>query len=215
MAKLFRENDSIIFTHEDVVIKKWDQFGFIKNAKSVFVSIGAGDKDFTPLSFCDFKKQNCLNSFLDEEQLHKAYGAYVKKFKHVAFYQKYKISTKNFKRIFNSIMREIWVVEPYYSKFCFTNKKPKERLVQKLKQNLLFLQKTKNKNVLPIVFWSGISEESLENIFGEDLWKEVLKNSEHKNTLLARRIFKNDLLGRVSPVAPSRIPVRVGAACKY
>jgi len=207
MAKLFRENDSIVFTHEDVVIKKWDQFGFIKNAKSVLVLTSLDDKDFTPLSIYDFKKQNSLNSFLDEEQLDKAYKAYFKKFRHVVFYQKYKISTKNFKRIFNSIMKEIWVVEPYFSKFCFNNKKPKEHLVQKLKQNLHLLQKTRNKNVLPMVFWSGLSEENLENIFGEDLWKELLKNSEHKNTLLARRIFKSDNLHQSNLLHPTRIPV--------
>jgi hypothetical protein len=104
-------------------------------------------------------------------------------------------------------MREIWATEPYYSKFCFTCKKPKELLVKKLKKNLHLLQKTKNKNILPIVFWSGLSEETIENIFGENLWKEILKNSEYKNALLSRRIFKKfiehevdvDLFARVIP----------------
>ena len=63
-------------------------------------------------------------------------------------------------------------------------------MVKKLKKNLHLLQKTKNKNILPIVFWSGLSEETIENIFGENLWKEILKNSEYKNALLSRRIFK-------------------------
>lgn len=186
MSKLFIQNNCIVFSHEDIVIKNWDNFQFLKDANKVIGQF-YDDRDLDPLSLYDFKKQNNLNSFLDEKQLDKEYRAYLKKSRHVLFYQKYKISTRNFKRIFNSLMREIWVKEPYYSKFCFTNKNPKPHLVYRLKENLHLLQQTKNKNILPIVFWSGLSEEIIQNTFS----KEILKNSEHKNTLLSRRVFNN------------------------
>lgn len=191
-SKLFKENKSVVFKHKDIV-RKWDNFEFISCADSV-ISHFYDDKDIRPLSLVDFRKQNIIYSFLQEEQLVKEYRNYLKRSKYELFFKKYEITPNNFKRIFNSIMREIWVVEPYYSKFCFLYKKPKPRLVEKLHKILPILQKTKRKNILPIVFWSGFCENSIESIFGQKLWTEICCNSEHKNTLLSRRVFSKSLV---------------------
>jgi hypothetical protein len=140
----------------------------------------------------NFKSQNVLFSFLDRDALVKEYRAHLVKSRYINFKKTYGISASTVRKILNSKMKEIWVVDQnLFNKFCFCSNKrrPSPNKVHRLKKLLSLLKEVKNKSNLPLVFYLGVSESELPSFFGEDLWTDISKNSEYRNNVLCRKII--------------------------
>ena len=146
-------------------------------------------------SIQEFRNNNPLFSFLDEDTLLKEYYAYKAKFRYTCFKKEYGISAFNLRKILNAKMKEVWIVDPYlFKKFCFSSRgKPDKNKVHLLKKNFDLLKQVKTKSNLPLVLYLGISESELPSFFGEEKWKEVSRNSEYRNTVLVRKAVRDYL----------------------
>jgi len=186
--KITTEGKSVVATHKNKVIRKWDTF-FYFSTKLVLQSLSRPwhEKQLTEE---EFKSKNPLFSFVKKDVLSKVYRAYLIKNNYSSFKEEYGITASTARKIINSKMKEIWVVDPYlFTKFCFNLKrKPSADKVHRLSETVDLLKQVKIKNHLPLVFYFGVKESELPSLFGEDSWKEISKNSEYRNHVLCKRV---------------------------
>lgn len=207
-SKLFREDKSLVFISEDFE-RRWDKFTYLPSAHSAcdllydtyrvqeygdYVEENLGKNHSILGSF-----MNQDNFYIHEESLRIDYTKSYKRLKYKAFINKYGITPLNFKIIFNSIMREIWEIKPYFSRYCFVrayNKFKKSFKIDDTNVNLLhkninlILEAKENNldNIVPYVFYSGLSYKELEKVFGKNLWCELKTNSHSRNNLIANKV---------------------------
>ena len=201
-SKLFREGNTLVFRSGDFE-QKWDSFQYISSANEVCLLFSSkySIKDYESyVKEATGKNNSILGSFMNEENLrvheHNLSIDYRKKLKHFrykGFIEKYGISSNNFKRIFNAIMREIWEVKPYFSRYCLKKSFKgaikiddyKVRLLHDHKDLILEAQNNNLNNMIPFIFYSGLSFKDLKDCMGENLWDSLMQNSHSRNNLIA------------------------------
>lgn len=109
-----------------------------------------------------------------------------------SFTEHYGITPTAFKRVFNKIMRDLWItpVEEWAMQYGFscTGKPQALRLVH-IHKHLDKLDQAKAdgiENVAPLILATGKTPEELKKEFGKSLWKRLCKNSKSRNRHLSR-----------------------------
>jgi hypothetical protein len=201
-SKLFREGNTLVFRSGDFE-QRWDSFQYISSANEVcLLFIGNYSvKDYESyVKEATGKNNSILGSFMNKENLQNHeynlsidYRKKLKYFRYKGFIQKYGISSSNFKKIFNAIMREIWEVKPYFSRYCLDVgykgrikiNEYKVRLLHEHKDLILEAQNNNLNNMIPFIFYSGLSFKDLKDCMGENLWDSLMQNSHSRNNLIA------------------------------
>jgi hypothetical protein len=235
-SSLFRDGNCLVFKSGDFE-KRWNEFLYIPTPNFVCDILR---ETYEIASFEEYSVQELgknsptLSTFMNKENNleHKAnlvdkYLKNIYKLKYISFLKKHGISAKNFKKIFNYIMREIWEIKPYFSQFCYTYKHKTqgrknigffcidEHNVKILHKNIEILNEAKNnkENMIPFVFYSGMKISELEKHFPKSLWKKLCKNSFSRNRLISIRV-KNDL-SRLCCMEPRRSYVSLNKEKNY
>lgn len=181
MNKISRVGDSVVFLD-----KSWNEFYYFHKTGSVVDYF-----DIKPLTYEEYEKTNILNTFVNN--LYEDYRKYLISAKYKIFYEKYKITPSNFRKVFNAIMLEIWCVRPYCSNFCYNyaGSIVTEDVIRlhKILPLLKEAEKNNKKQITPFIFYTGLVESELEEIFGKE-WENILKNSKTRNLLICKKTFK-------------------------
>lgn len=218
---LFRDGKTLVFRSDNGNFeRRWDRFFFLENATAACMLL---DGTYHIQEIGDYaeenlgKNQSILGSFMNqdnryvhEENLKIDYRRNYKRLRYKGFIQKYGISPSNFKKIFNAIMREIWEIKPYFSKYCITVTNYSNKLkikidtdkVERLHKNIDLMIDAENNNlnnIIPFVFYSGLSYSDLEKVIGKNLWEKLLKNSHSRNSLLIKQIRSSAGLENIKP----------------
>lgn len=218
---LFRDGKTLVFRSDNGKFeRRWERFCFLESATAACMLL---DGTYHVQKIDDYaeenlgKNQSILGSFMNqdnryvhEENLRNDYIRNYKRLRYKGFIQKYEISPSNFKKIFNAIMREIWEIKPYFSKYCITVKNYSNKLkikidpdkVVRLHKNIDLMIDAQNNNlnnIIPFVFYSGLSYSDLEKVIGKNLWEKLLKNSHSRNSLLIKQIRSGAGLENIKP----------------
>lgn len=187
MNRISRVGNSVFFLD-----RVWNEFYYFHKTSHVVDYF-----EINPLTYQEYEKANPLNTFLND--FYEDYRKYLISAKYKIFYEKYKITPSNFKKVFNAIMLEIWSVKPYLSNFCYNYKGCIDTdSVLHLHKILHLLKETEQSNktqITPFVFYTGLAEKELKEIF-DKYWENILKNSKTRNLLICKKIFnKRNLIG--------------------
>ena len=185
MYKLEIKDKSVVFGEH-----VWNSFQYIKTTKDVLNNFRNELNIKTLDDFLKEKGEKIDNYKVVQEY----YKLYYTKYAFLAFTDKYKVAPSKFRQIFNAMMMNIWCVQPYFSRYCFTSRGIIERKVELLHMHLDLIRQTEKdnqSNIIPFVLYTGMNSQQLRGILGRGLWRKICKNSHNKNHLIAKKLNYN------------------------
>lgn len=151
------------------------------------------DKESKVIRFADksFSQFDVLKSVSSVVSMFGIYGSDKQRYKQ--FYQQYGITPTHFKKCYNAIMKELWIVpvEKHVKRYAFgCNRKLQPAIVDKIweaKNIIDQCEKDGVENIIPLVIAFGEDTASLKERFGKGAWKRITKQSMTRNSYIARR----------------------------
>lgn len=132
------------------------------------------------------------------------------------FTNKYGITPSNFKRVFNAIMRRLWVepVEDVAMMMCFTKGMQIDsiRLMQiwAVKEIIDQCREDGLMHIVPLVVLLKQDPKGLKKLFGKRYWKILANNSKTRNLLIAKAViyhtFKEDIINIIKCICDLNTP---------
>ena len=119
-----------------------------------------------------------------------------------SFTDKYGITPSNFLKIFNSIMRKVYIepVEKFVLRYGFGKSGPnsnKVRLINKHRDLIEQCEADGIRNIIPIVMYTGMPPKLLKEFFGKSTWKYLAGNSETRNKVHMEKIVSDAATGHI------------------
>lgn len=161
-----------------------------------FYNVATGDVVTTWDQYFRYRdwKAVTLDSDLKFKCTYKVGG--IKKNRAQNFTDKYGITPSNFLKIFNTLMRKVYIepVEKFVLRYGFgSNGKPnpdKVRLINKHRDLIEQCEADGIRNIIPLVMYTGNSPKELKEFFGKSTWKYLAGNSETRNKVIAYKLTR-------------------------